>query len=103
MTDVFVNPRIIERFDELIAEGEKQLWELRKHPGEIHDPARLSQWTTSAFNLLDKLSVSTNRFVQEFERYGRVSEGSFNIGLALGVLRAAREEYTRGLAVDYHL
>lgn len=103
MTDVFANPRILNRFDELIAEGEKQLWELQKHPSEIHDPARLSQWTTSSFNLLDKLSVSSNRFVQELERYGRVSAGSFNIGLALGVLRAARDEYTRGLAVDYHL
>lgn len=103
MIQTFVNPQIAERLDQLIKEGEQQLWELEKHPGEIHDPARLSQWTTSSLNLLDKLSVSTNRFVQEFERYGRVSDGSLNIGLALGVLRAAREEYARGLAVDYHL
>jgi hypothetical protein len=26
-----------------------------------------------------------------------------NIGLALGVLRSANEEYIRGLAIDYHL
>jgi hypothetical protein len=69
----------------------------------ILNPIRLTQWATSSLNLLDKLSISTNRFVQEFERYGRVNNDTLNIGLALGVLRAAKEEYALGLAVDYHL
>src|SRR5881396_3774537 len=103
MIGTYVNPHIVERLDQLIKEGEQQLWQLQKNPGELRDAARVSQWTTSSLNLLDKLSVSTNRFVQEFERYGRVSDGFLNIGLALGVLRAARDEYSRGLAVDYHL
>lgn len=104
MSKIFVNQAIIQRFDELISEGEQQLWEQRKHPGEIHDPTKLTQWTTSSLNLLDKLSIASNRFVTEFERYGRVgSNGTINLGLALGVLKAAREEYLRGLAVDYHL
>jgi hypothetical protein len=56
--------------------------------------------------LLDKLSVSTNRFVREFEIWVHPSPGTkydVNIGAALGVLKSAREEYTLGLAVEYHL
>jgi hypothetical protein len=55
-------------------------------------------------NLLDKLSISSNRFVREFERW--VTPGSstkMNIGAALGVLKSARVEYSLGLAVEYHL
>ena len=104
MTDVFQNPKIVQRLDQLIEEGERQLWEDKKNRGKILDTARLSQWTTSSLNLLDRLSASTNRFVTEFEHYGRVKDdGGFNIGLALGVLRSARDEYMQGLAVDYQL
>ncbi len=73
MSGIFVNPKILERFDELIADGEEQFKEAKVAGGNIEDSARLTQWTTSALNLLDKLSISTNRFVQEFERYRRVS------------------------------
>jgi hypothetical protein len=53
---------------------------------------------------LDKLSVSTNRFVVEFEQWAKRSEGRIiNLGAALGVLKSARDEYVRGFAIDYHL
>ena len=103
MQSIFLNPDILNRFEKLISEGEQQFLEAKRNPANLLDPIRLTQWTTSSLNLLDKLSISTNRFVQEFERYGRVSNDNLNIGLALGVLRAAKEEYALGLAVDYHL
>jgi hypothetical protein len=98
------NPEILKRLGELIHEGEQQWWEFQKTPGVIQDPVRYTQWTTSCLNLLDKLSVSTNRFVQEFEAWAKRSPGrEVNLGGALGVLKAAREEYVRGFAIDYHL
>lgn len=98
------NPTIVQRFDELIADGESQIKEVDQAKGVLRNSSRLSQWATSSLNLLDKLSLSTNRFVTEFERYGHVkADGTFNVGLALGVLKSAREEYLRGLAIDYHL
>lgn len=100
---VCINPQMLARFEELLAEGERLRLEARKEQGRELSSAPFTQWTTSCLNLLDKLSVSTNRFVQEFERYGQVKDGYINIGLPLGVLRAACEEYKRGLAVDYHL
>ncbi len=55
-------------------------------------------------NLLDKLSVTSNRFVIEFETWAKRSAGKeINIGASLGVLKAALEEYKLGLAIDYHL
>ncbi len=55
-------------------------------------------------NLLDKLSISTNRFVTQFELWVIRSPGrAINIGAALGVLESARHEYSYGLAVEYHL
>lgn len=100
---ICVNPQILERFNELLAEGERLRLETRKLQGRDLPSAPFTQWITSSLNLLDKLSVSTNRFVREFERYGQVNNGQLNIGLPLGVLRAACEEYKRGLAIDYHL
>lgn len=103
MTRVYINPDILKRFNELIAEGERLRLEARKEQGRDLPSAPFTQWITSSLNLLDKLSVSTNRFVREFERYGRVKNSLLNIGLPLGVLRAACEEYKLGFAVDYHL
>lgn len=103
MTNSYINPDIAERFDELIREGERQRSVQESHNWEVRNPVELTQWITSCLNLLDKLSISTNRFVTEFELYGRVKVGNFNIGLALGVLKSAREEYILGLAVDYQL
>jgi len=104
MPTAIVNPEILKRLDELLHEGEQQWWEFQKTPGEIQDPVRFVQWTTSCLNLLDKLSVSTNRFVQEFEAWGKRTSGHpVNLGGALGVLKVAREEYVRGFAIDYHL
>lgn len=103
MSNPYINPDIAERFDELIREGERQLEEQAANSWKVRSPTALTQWSTSCLNLLDKLSVSTNRFVTEFEMYGRVKGDSINLGLALGVLKSAREEYNRGLAVDYHL
>ena len=104
MAMTFTNPGILKRLDELIEEGNLQWWEFQKTPGVIQDPVRYTQWTTSCLNLLDKLSVSTNRFVQEFEAWAKRSPGrEVNLGGALGVLKAAREESIRGFAIDYHL
>lgn len=98
------NPDIVKRFGELIGEGEEQWLEFQKTPGLIRDPVRFTKWTTSCLNLLDKLSITTNRFVSEFEDWAKRSHGkSVNLGAALGVMKAAFEEYTRGLAIDYHL
>jgi Domain of unknown function (DUF4145) len=100
----FTNPEFIKRFDELIAEGQEIYWNPEKdEPFREQSPVRFTQWATSCLNLLDKLSVSTNRFAQEFERYSVVQNNNLNVGLPLGVLKAARDEYTRGLAIDYHL
>ena len=41
--------------------------------------------------------------LREFERYSMVQGNQLNVGLPLGVLKSARDEYTRGLAIDYHL
>ncbi len=104
MNTIFLNPDIVQRFDELIKNGEQLAWGAEKTATKLLDPIRLTRWATSSLNLLDKLSVSTNRFVREFERYGHVNEeGVFNVGLALGVLQSARDEYLLGLAVEYHL
>jgi hypothetical protein len=105
MSQVFANPKIIERFDDLIGEA-KELWEefRRNEKGMIMDIVRFTRWATSSLNLLDKLSVSTNRFVSQFEIWVNTGPGKkMNIGAALGVLEAARNEYSRGLAVDYQL
>jgi hypothetical protein len=104
MTDAAVNQEIVKRFDELIAEG-KCLWEdFQDSPGTIMDPIRFARWATSCLNLLDRLSVSTNRFVTEFESWAKRAPGrEINLGAALGVLTAASDEYHRGFAIDYHL
>ena len=101
------NPLIQQRLDDLIGEGERQLEDLTSSGKTyVRDAARLTQWTTSCLNLLDKLSITSNRFVTEFERFARPrpgGEGEIHIGAALGVLRSARVEYSLGLAVEYHL
>jgi len=100
----FTNPQFIQRFDELIAEGQDLFADpVTKQQRKTNDPSRYTRWSTSCLNLLDKLSVSTNRFVKEFERYHAAQSGIVNIGLPLGVLRSAKEEYVNGLAIDYHL
>jgi hypothetical protein len=104
MKKSFSNPEFLKRFDELIAEGQEIWWDPAKNqPRKIQNPVRFTQWATSCLNLLDKLSVSTNRFVREFERYSVVQANALNVGLPLGVLKSAKDEYARGLAVDYHL
>ena len=104
MTDAAVNQEIVKRFDALIAEGECLWRDFQDSPGMIMDPIRFARWTTSCLNLLDKLSISTNRFVTEFESWAKRAPGrEINLGAALGVLNAARDEYHRGFAVDYHL
>jgi hypothetical protein len=104
MKHTFSNPEFIRRFDELIAEGQEIWWDpIKNQPCKAQNPVRFTQWATSCLNLLDKLSVSTNRFAREFERYSAVQGNQLNVGLPLGVLKSAKDEYTRGLAVDYHL
>lgn len=104
MKKTFSNPEFIKRFDELIAEGQSILGEhLADRKKNLNDAVRYTHWATSCLNLLDKLSVSTNRFVKEFERYSIAQSGSINMGLPLGVLKSAKDEYSRGLAIDYHL
>lgn len=105
MTKPFVNELLLARFDELITEGEQRWWEFQKNKkGMIIDIVGFTQWSTSCLNLLDKLSVSTNRFVTQFEVWAIGGPGKqMNIGAALGVLKSARHEYTCGLAVEYHL
>lgn len=104
MKKSFSNPEFLKRFDELIAEGQEIWWDPAKNqPHKSQSPVRFTQWATSCLNLLDKLSVSTNRFVREFERYSVVQANVLNVGLPLGVLKSAKDEYARGLAVDYHL
>jgi hypothetical protein len=105
MTNRYVDPAVIARFDELIAQGQAEYAALQNGPKGLafRDPIWVTRWTTSCFNLLDRLSVSTNRFVVEFERFGRLQGDQLNLALPLGVLEAARTEYERGFAVDYHL
>lgn len=101
----YINPDIAERFDELVREGE-QLWSelLKQKSGRIDEPVRFTQWTTSCLNLLDKLSIGTNRFAKEFESWAsRSANNTPNIGAALSVLKAARDDYNRGFAIDYQL
>lgn len=61
------NLLIQTRLDELIAEGESILAESNKPTPLPGDSVRFTRWTTTCLNLLDKLSISTNRFVTEFE------------------------------------
>jgi hypothetical protein len=96
---------IRQRLDDLIGEGER-LWGEFTATGEgiVKDPISFAQWTTSCLNLLDKLSISSNRFVKEFEGWNSPSaHRPLNLGAALGVLKSARVEYSLGLAVEYHL
>ena len=99
------NSLIQQRLDDLIGEGERQFEEfISNGKGVIQNPIRLTQWITSCLNLLDKLSIASNRFVREFERWVTAnSSRDVNIGAAVGVLRSARVEYSLGLAVEYHL
>jgi hypothetical protein len=104
MAQTFINPRIINRLDELILEGERQWTEfLQKKNRIIEDPVSYTKWKTSCLNLLDKLSISTNRFVKEFELWTQRGTHKTNVGAALGVLKAAKDEYLQGFAIDYHL
>jgi len=102
---LFVNEALLQRFDELIAEGETRWVEFQKNENKmIMDIVGFTQWSTSCLNLLDKLSVSTNRFVTQFEVWAIGGPGKqMNIGAALGVLKSARHEYSCGLAIEYHL
>jgi hypothetical protein len=99
------NALIRQRLDDLIGEGERQWNEFNANgKGVIQDPIRFAQWATSCLNLLDKLSISSNRFVKEFEGWLAPNPGrKVNLGGALGVLKSARIEYSLGLAVEYHL
>lgn len=104
MRSPIVNPEIVRRFEELIAEGESLWRDFQDSPGTIMDPIRFTCWTTSCLNLLDRLSASTNRFVTEFEAWAKRRPGmEVNIGASLGVLKAALIEYQKGFAIDYHL
>jgi len=107
MVSKFLNPDILERFEELIRDGNALYQNTSANHGTIKDTAIYTQWATSCLNLFDKLTSSTNRFVTEFEHYGRMFLNGerlvVNVGTALGVLKSAKEEYIRGLAIDYHL
>lgn len=101
----YINNAIVGRFDELIVEG-RRLWEEFKanENGVIIDIVSFTQWSTSSLNLLDKLSISSNRFVKQFENWAVGGPGKqMNIGASLGILLSAKEEYLKGMAVDYHL
>lgn len=99
-----LNHEILTRLEELIEEGDA-LWEdYQNDPEEIKDPIRFTRWSTSCLNILDHLSITTNRFVVEFEPWvKRQHKMPVNIGAALGVLKSARDEYVKGFAVEYHL
>lgn len=102
----YVNKAIVDRFDELIAEGQRQWQEFIKknETGMIMDIVSFTQWSTSSLNLLDKLSISSNRFVKQFEIWALGGPGKqMNIGASLGILLSAKDEYLNGMAVDYHL
>jgi hypothetical protein len=64
MSKPFLNELFMTRLDELILEGERQ-WEAQNahEKRTIVDIVGFTQWATSSLNLLDKLSVSTNRFM----------------------------------------
>ena len=99
------NGKYLPRFDELISEGEMLWIKFQENKdGSLEDVVSFTKWTTSSLNLLDKLSISTNRFVTQFEIWIDNSPGrNINIGGALGVLQSARKEYSCGMAVEYHL
>jgi hypothetical protein len=105
MNKLFVNEALLSRFDELIQEGDGRWSDFKKNEKKmIMDIVGFTQWSTSCLNLLDKLSVSTNRFVTQFEVWVIGGPGKqMNIGAALGVLKSARHEYSCGLAIEYHL
>jgi hypothetical protein len=66
------NPLILRRLDVLITEGERILKEFEEdEKGRSVNWVPTVGWITSCLNLLDKLSVSTNRFVKEFEAWIR--------------------------------
>ncbi|MFA0964403.1 hypothetical protein AB9P05_21535 [Roseivirga sp. BDSF3-8] len=101
----YTNESVLERLTSLISEGER-LWEEFKanEIGIIEDVVSFTRWSTSCLNILDKLSVSTNRFVKQFEIWVIGGPGQkMNIGAALGILKSAKDEYSLGLAIDYHL
>jgi len=99
------NQLIQQRLDDLIGEGERLLSDHEKRGNaSLKNAVPFSLWITSCLNLLHKLSISTNRFAVLFERCVPLSaSGSVNLGVALGVLKSARVEYSLGLAVEYHL
>jgi hypothetical protein len=105
MTKRFVNDLLLARFNELVHEGEARWQDFQKDEKRvIKDVVGFAQWSTSCLNLLDKLSISTNRFVTQFEVWAVGGPGKqMNIGAALGVLKSARHEYSCGLAIDYQL
>lgn len=82
MTEPFVNNRLLSRFNELIQEGEVRWQEFQKDEKRvIMDIVGFAQWSTSCLNLLDKLSISTNRFVTQFEVWAVGGPGKqMNIG-----------------------
>ena len=105
MTEPFVNNRLLSRFNDLIQEGNARWQEFQKDEKHvIRDIVGFAQWSTSCLNLLDKLSISTNRFVTQFEVWAVGGPGKqMNIGAALGVLKSAMHEYSCGLAIEYQL
>jgi hypothetical protein len=100
-----INHLILSRLDQLIEEGTRKLETLQQSSTRaVEDQLGWARWTTSSLNLLDKLSVSTNRFVREFElNVQDDARHQVHYDAALGVLQSARDEYKLGLAVEYHL
>lgn len=102
---IYINESVLDRLNSLISEGERLWAEFKANEkGIIEDIVSFTRWSTSCLNILDKLSVSTNRFVKQFEIWVIGGPGQkMNIGAALGILKSAKDEYSLGLAIDYHL
>jgi hypothetical protein len=64
----YVNEGIINRFDGLIGEGERLWAEFKANEkGMVMDIIAFTRWSTSCLILLDKLSITSNRFVHQFD------------------------------------
>ena len=93
-----IDQRVISRLDELIATSTKPLREDFPLPESV--AIAVDQWAVSTLSLLRRV------FGEDSEHYGKFSEEYDNIyrlrfmAPAVGILRAAREDYANGYLFD---
>ena len=90
-----VDPKITQRFDELIARGEKVSASLN---GSWAEPQLYTAWSTSVLNLLSRVTGTESDHYRNFRTVydGRDNTEPAAVARCRGVLDAAADDYKNG-------